>query len=327
MNLWTLQPPGWWPALLAAPLLLWWGLALRRRAEASLWRDFGPRRDELLGRPSYRGARAGLLLLAAAFWGLALLRPVAPGREAQLAPDVVLCVDVSRSMAAGDAEPTRFQAMRAQAHALLDGAAGSRFALVAFAGDAQVVAPLTADRGAIAWLLDELEPGAVGRGGTDLTAAIEAARGALERVGAVGEVLLLTDGEDFGEAADSAASAARDAGHRVQAVGYGGVGGSKIVVEDEDGRQAFLQDDQGLDVVTRLDAAALSAVAAAGGGALWRESERTALLTRWRDELVPFAARRRLAAGDADVVQRFGWPLLAGVLLWMLRMCLPERRR
>ena len=165
MNLWTLQPPGWWPALLAAPLLLWWGRSLRRRAEAALASDFGPRRDELLGRPSYRGARAGLLLLAAAFWALALLRPVAPGREAQLAPDVVLCVDVSRSMAAGDAEPTRFQAMRAQVHALLDGAVGSRFALVAFAGDAQVVAPLTADRGAIAWLLDELEPGAVGRGG------------------------------------------------------------------------------------------------------------------------------------------------------------------
>lgn len=327
MNIWSLQPPTWWPALLALPLLLWWGRRWRRRAARRLALDLGPRADALLGRPANRSARAALGLAATALFALALLRPVVPGEEAQLAPDVALCVDVSRSMAAADVEPTRFAAMRRQVRALLEGALGSRFALIVFAGDAQVAAPLTADRAAVAWLLDELEPGAVGRGGTDLGAAIAAAQGALERVGAVGEVIVLSDGEDFGDAAARAAAAAAAAGHRVHAVGYGGVGGSKIVVEDEDGVQSFLQDGRGADVVTRLDAAGLAAVAAAGGGAVWRARAPDALVKRWRDELVPAAARRRLAAGDADVVQRFGWPLLGGLLLWMLRLCLAERRR
>lgn len=326
MNVWTLQPPSWWPALLALPLLLWAGHWWRRRALRSLRRDYGEREHALLGRSTFGVARASCAVAAVAACAFALLRPVAPGREAQLAPDVVLCVDVSRSMSADDVAPTRFEAMRAQVRALLDAAVGSRFALVAFAGDAQVVAPLTADRDAIAWLLDELEPGAIGAGGTDLGEAVRVAQGALERVQTVGELLLLTDGEDFGEDAQRAAAAAVAAGHRVQAVGYGSPGGSKIVVED-DGEQAFLVDEQGQDVITRLDVAGLSAVAAAGDGGLWSDDEPDALLRRWRDELVPFAARRRLAAGDADVVQRYAWPLLAGLLLWMLRMCLPERRR
>lgn len=327
MSAWALQPPTWWPALLALPLLLGWGLWWRRRAEASLRRDLGRREHALLGRPVHGASRSALAAAAVALWALALLRPVAPGREAQLAPDVVLCVDVSRSMAAADVEPTRFEGMRRQLRALLQGALGSRFALVVFAGEAQVLAPLTADRDAVAWLLDELAPGAVGRGGTDLGAAIGAGQGALDRVGTRGDLIVLTDGEDFGEGANRAAAAALAAGHRVHAVGYGGVGGSKIVVEDDAGQQTFLTDADGVEVVTRLDAVGLAGIAAAGGGSLWQERAADALVARWRDDLVPASTQRRLAAGEADVVQRFGWPLLAGIVLWMLRMCLPERRR
>ncbi|MCK5942222.1 MAG: VWA domain-containing protein [Planctomycetes bacterium] len=326
MNVWSLQPPTWWPALLALPpllLLLTW---LRRRHARALAAELGPREAALLGRRTWGRTRATLAVAAVAAIGLALLRPVSPGREAQLAPDVVLCVDVSRSMHADDVAPSRFALLREQVRALLDGAVGSRFALVAFAGDAHVVAPLTADRDAVAWLLDELAPGAVGRGGTDLGAAVDAAVAAFERVQTSGEVLLLTDGEDFGEVGARAAAAAAARGHRVHCVGYGSTAGSKIVVE-RDGEQAFLVDAAGNDVVTRLDVASLTALAEAGDGALWRDDARDALLRRWRDELVPFAARRRLAAGEADVVQRFAWPLLVGLLLWMLRLCLPERRR
>ena len=326
MSAWTLQPPSWWPALLLLPLVLWAGALWARRARRAVARDYGARAAAVLGAPAWRGTRAVLAVAGVAAAALALLRPVAPGRDAQLAPDVVLCVDVSRSMAADDVAPSRFQSMRQQVHALLDTAVGSRFALVAFAGEARVVAPLTADRAAVAWLLDELAPGAVGQGGTDLGAAIGAARRALQRVDAAGEVLLLTDGEDFGGAGAEAAAAASAAGDRVQCVGYGREGGSKIVVE-QDGEQRYLVDENGQDVVTRLDVASLGAVAAAGRGALRRDGAPDALARMWRDELVPYAAQRRLAAGEADVVPRYGWPLFAGLLLLMLRTCLPERRR
>lgn len=324
---WALHPPSWWPWLVAVPVFCLLTALRRRRAVDAIRRDFGRRAPVLLGRRAWGRARSAAAAAALGLFVLAMLRPVSPGRDAQLAPDVVLCVDVSRSMGAGDVAPTRFEAMRAQVRALLDAAVGSRFALVAFAGDAQVVAPLTADRGAVTWLLDELAPGVARRGGTDLGAAVQAARGALERVQAVGEILLLTDGEDFGAAAEQTAAAAFAAGHRVHGVGYGSAGGSKVAVADADGRETFLTDAAGAEVVTRLDAAGLAAVAAVGGGGLCRAPEPTALASLWRDVLVPYSARRLMAAGDADVVDRFWWPLFAGAMLWMLRMCLPERRR
>jgi len=328
---WALQPTSWWPLLLLVPLALWVGAWLSRRYRASLRMDLGGREAVVCGARRFVKTRAALIVTAALSIAVALLRPVSPGKEAQLAPDIALCVDVSRSMAAGDGDPTRFEALRRQVHALLAQAVGSRVSLLAFAGEVQPVAPLTADREAIGWLLDELAVGVVGYGsgavgGTDLGKAIDGAARSLARVGAVGEVLLLTDGEDFAGVAEQAARKAALAGHRVHCIGYGSKAGSKVVVE-QDGEQGYLQDQAGEDVITRLDVASLERVAAAGDGSFVLGQGEDGLVEFWRDDLVPFSAQRRLVAGDADVIQRFGWPLFVGLLLLMLRLCLPERSR
>ncbi|MFT4840971.1 MAG: Ca-activated chloride channel family protein [Planctomycetota bacterium] len=328
MNVWALQPPSWWPALLLLPAFLVFGHWLARRSYRQIRAELGRREHDLCGTRSFGRTRAALAGLAVVTIAFAMLRPVQPGREAQLAPDVVLCVDVSRSMAAGDGNPTRFAAMQQQVRNLLELGIGSRYALLAFAGDVQAIAPLTADREAIQWLLDELAPGAIasGAGGTNLGAAIDAAAERLERVGTQGDVLLLTDGEDFAGTAELAAAIACQNGHRVHCIGYGTTAGSKIVI-DQGGEQVFLQDRTGQDVITRLDVDSLAAIAAAGSGTFRHDAKPSALVDLWRDTLVPYAAERQLAASDTDVVQRFTWPLLAGLLLMMLRMCLPERRR
>lgn len=329
--MWALQPPTWWPVLLLLPVALCLGLWVARRSHRQLQHDLGLREAILCGSRRFVRMRAALAVFAVVAIGVALLRPVTPGKEAQLAPDIVLCVDVSRSMAAGDGDPTRFDSMRRQVHVLLERGIGSRFALLAFAGDVQPVAPLTADREAIAWLLDELAPGALGfganaAGGTDLGKAIERAARTLAQVGTVGELLLLTDGEDFAGTAERAALEASEQGHRVHCIGYGSVAGSKVVI-DRDGEQAYLQDDSGNDVITRLDGDSLANVAAAGAGSFVHGAGEQVLADLWRRELVPFSAQRRLAASETDVLQRFAWPLLAGLLLLMLRLCLPERTR
>jgi len=328
---WALQPPSWWPVVLLLPAALALGVFLARRSHRQLRQDLGLREAILCGTRSFVRTRAALAGTAILAIGVALLRPVMPGKEAQLAPDIVLCVDVSRSMAAGDGDPTRFDAMRRQVHALLAKGIGSRFALLAFAGEVQPIAPLTADREAIAWLLDELAPGALGfgsraAGGTNLGRAIESAARSLARVGAVGELLLLTDGEDFAGTAQRAALAVIEQGHRVHCIGYGSGAGSKIIIE-RDGEQSYLQDSTGVDVITRLDVDSLRTVAAAGTGAFVQSHGEDTLVELWSQQLLPFSAQRRLAASDTDVLQGFAWPLLAGLLLLMLRMCLPERSR
>jgi len=328
MSVWALQPPNWWPVLLLLPAFLAFGYWWARGNYQRIHLELGRRENTLCGVRSYARTRAVLGALAAIAIALALLRPVQPGREAQLAPDVVLCIDVSRSMAAGDGAPTRFAAMQEQVRSLLERGVGSRYAMLAFAGDVQVIAPLTPDRESIRWLLEELAPGAIATGvaGTNLGAAIEAGAERLRRCGTQGEIVLLTDGEDFAGSAVVAAEAAEQNGHRVHCIGYGSSAGSKIVVE-QDGEQTFLQDGAGRDVVTCLNVESLATTAAAGSGSFCNDQSPTALFDLWRDTLVPFAAKRQLKAADTDVVQQFTWPLLAGLLLMMLRMCLPERQR
>ncbi|MFK7741364.1 MAG: VWA domain-containing protein [Planctomycetota bacterium] len=363
MIAWTLLPDASWPLLLLLPVGLLLGYAASRRAHRRIQHELGPRADAICGgRIAYPRLRAALAVLSVASFAIALLRPVGAGGDGQAAaPDLVLCVDVSRSMAAADAvgsAPSRFGQLQQHVHELLDGALGAHVALVAFAGDVHELSPRTRDRRAISWLLDELRPGALGVGGTDLGAAIASAAELLEGAGVrAGDVLLLTDGEDFaagdggngesvGNPAVAAAHTASAAGHRVHAVAYGSAAGSKIAVEaagaagapsaagggtagSSGGRvQEFLRDGNGVEIITRCDEAALRQVVAAGGGELLRARDVSSLLPFYRDQLVPDAVERRLAAGElAATVPQFALPLLIGVLLWMLRLCVPERRR
>lgn len=328
MNGFGFALPAAWPALLLVPpVALWCAFAAaRRRARAEALLP-ARRVDALLGPRRWVRSRRALGALAAVAATLALLRPVAgelPGEP--LGADVVLCADVSRSMRARDVAPDRLGALGATVAAAADAAFGARFGLVAFAGEARLLAPLTADLAAVAMLATNLDPGLVPRAGSDLGAALRLAGQALGRAGRRGgAIVVLTDGEDFGGAGRAAAAELAAVGIEVHCLGFGTVEGSKIVVETETG-QRYLQDGNGRDVVTALDPASLTEVAAAGGGTFALAGP-DALATLYERHLRP----RALAAAHDDALReqahRFQWPLLVALLAWMLRTLLPERRR
>jgi Ca-activated chloride channel family protein len=327
MGLLFLVPP-WWPALLALPLLLWLGHRLSRRA-LQRTRSLLGRREEALCAP-YRGRmRAACAVAAVSFAALALLQPVfGEGDGEPPGPEVVLCVDVSRSMAARDVAPTRLGAAQQQIDELAHAAAGTRLGLVAFAGDARLVAPLTADLDAVAVLARDLAAGSERRGGTNIGAAIEVGLRALARAGKPGRgsLVVLTDGEDFAGKATAAATLARAQGVPVYCVGFGAEGGSKIVVESETG-ESFLRDASGHEIVTRLDADGLRAVARAGGGQFALGNHAGALTSLHQTVLEPAARSAATFEPERQVAHRFQWPLCLSLLFCMLRWCLPERLR
>jgi len=319
--------PAFWPAVLLLPLLLAAGLAAARARARRSARTWGRRETELLGREVFRRARRTCVALAVLLAGTALLRPVwgdAPGEPP--GPDVVVCLDVSRSMLARDAAPTRLQAAQQAVRELAATARGARLGLVAYAGSAQLAAPLSADVESVAAIAAVLEPGAVARGGSDLGAALDLAVAALRRAGSrAGSILVLGDGEDFAGGGRAAAERARAAGAVVHCLGFGAATGSKIVVDTADG-EVFLRDGDGQEVVTALDAAALREIAAAGGGrgGAWTDGAIAAL---HEAALLPRARAAALADPRHVPAHRFQWPLLAAVLLWLLACLLPERRR
>jgi len=221
-----LHPSATW-LLLAGPLLfgvlLWLG---RRRARAAAALMIAPAAAQAVARSERRRAldrgvfSIAVLLALGALAGPTWGNAVADG--GQRGVDVVVCLDVSRSMLARDQAPSRLAAAQDAIAALADRAGGDRLALVLFAGDAALTVPLTSDSGSLVQIADASGPLSIPRGGTDLGAALEAALAAID--GASGEhevILLLTDGEDVQQRGLDVAGrcAARDIA--VHCVGYG----------------------------------------------------------------------------------------------------------
>lgn len=169
----------------------------RRRAE---WHALGFANDPPPSGlwPWWLAAGCAILALAGPRWGRE------PGTEPRPGHDVVLLVDVSRSMGAEDAVPDRLGLATAAARSLvaqLRAEPGDRAAVVAFAGQGVVRCPLTEDLATVDDRLAELRPGTVEPGGTDLGAGLTTALDVFDSLKpAEGRsVVVFSDGEDHAE--------------------------------------------------------------------------------------------------------------------------------
>lgn len=262
-----------WPALAATALLGY--LEFRRRA--ALGRFVSPAMQLRLaaGASLPRRVLKLALVLATLLCGIAaLMRPQTPGGVEAVAgrrasADIMIVLDVSKSMMAEDAAPNRLARAKADIAEFVDRVDGHRVGLVAFAGRAAVLAPLTADYGFFHLVLRSAAPGAVSRGGTRIGDAIRKAVAAFgPNRGAARLLLLITDGEDHDSYPLDAAAEAMAAGARIVAIGFGSETGSEIAIADpETGARSVLRDADGRVVSSRLDGDLLRGIALAAEGA------------------------------------------------------------
>lgn len=225
------------------------------------------------------------LVLAAA--GAARLQGrLMPQDMESVGSDVMVCLDVSKSMLANDVSPNRLAAAKAALLDWLSVREGDRVGLTVFAGESAVQVPLTLDLDAVATVLDRADVDALDRGGTDIGDAVRTALGSFpdaegrEREKRGRAIVILTDGELTREASDvdGAVEEARRKGVLVLAVGVGTRQGKPI----PDGYSIWgepiaKQDARGNVVVSRLDEALLRRIAAATGGAYVSGESRSAL--------------------------------------------------
>jgi len=295
---------------------------LARLADASLL----PRL--LAGRlPLRLAARVALGVVAAGSLALALLGPV---RGFTLVPlqqrgvDVVIALDTSRSMLAADAEPDRLQRAKKELEALLTKLQGERVGLVAFAGSAWDVTPLTRDLDTVRWFLQRLSPDDNRAGGTNLGEALRFATRRLGEVeGSTQLIVLVTDGEDLGGEGLTVAREAAARGAKVHVLGMGTEGGAKI----PDGRGRFLRDEQGEDVVTKLEDATLREIAEATGGVYMRAHGSVLPLEQLYERVISQEDGRDVVDGMERIPQdRYQWPLAIGLVALLAELALRERR-
>ena len=215
-----------------------------------------------------RIVRLALVFAMLALSVLALMRPQTPGGTESLpgrriGADIMVVLDVSKSMLAEDAAPNRLARAKADVAEFVDRVSGHRVGLVAFAGRPAVLSPLTADYGFFHLVLRNLDGSAVSRGGTRIGDAIRKAVAAFGPNRGVSRLMLLiTDGEDHDSYPLDAVEEAVQAGIRIVAIGFGSETGSDVLLTDPDtGAKRPLLDRDGAVVTSRLDGELLRNIA------------------------------------------------------------------
>jgi len=252
---------------------IWFGAAWARRVRirrAALWSE----RTETAARDAGRGGPTSLSI--AAFLGTIALAGPRWGQETVVAEsrglNLVIAVDISRSMLAEDARPSRLERALREARRLVQDLNGDRIGLTAFAGSSYILSPLSSDGSALTMYLDALDPDVASEGGTALAPAL---RQGSELLGATTDLadrvlVAFTDGEGH----DSLPAILEEA-HRLNAVGVhlilvgeGGRDPARIPVRDDHGAlQGYQKDTAGTVIETQRRDDILAAVADAAQGA------------------------------------------------------------
>ena len=311
-------------AVLVQAVLMWQYWRWRKRTLRQLGspvlvqrllRGFSARRFWL--KNALFGLALVLLALAIADPRRALPAEVEEGRGA----DIVLALDVSASMWAGDVSPSRLEQARLLALRAVSALEGHRIGLVLFAGDAFAQLPLTTDYEAARVLLQQAGPEFIAQGGTDLGLALEASMRLFESGASAGRaVVLISDGEDHEGQALERAQAARAAGIRLFTVAVGKPEGA--AVRRPDG--ALLRDEAGVPVYSRPNLALLRQLAQAGGGRFFdaAQANTVSLLATECDTLQKAALTLQ---AEPRYVYYFVWFALATWLLLVLEQVLGWR--
>ena len=255
------------------PALLAGLVALARRKTGNGWLKLvsAEHTDELVTRrPAWRSIiPAALCILALACTIAALARPINGFREAgglSTGRNLLIALDISRSMETQDVKPSRLEEARAAAFELIDSLPSDKIGLIVFSGDADLVVPLTYDHTAWRDALEQVNRNWAGTGGTNFGLVLKRAMQDLKRSApdSTNALVLLSDGEDtVGSSLDIAKEARKDK-LLVITVGVGTAAGGPI--PDSKGQNGLWQDADGKHVISKLDAASLRKFSEATGG-------------------------------------------------------------
>jgi len=316
------------------PAAITWWLALYKRSVAAKAAFISPELQKRLipkqkiNRQLWQigiASTAILLLLIAA------ARPKWGEREEtvfQQSRDLVIAVDVSRSMLANDVHPSRLQRAKIDLVDLIKELRGDRAALIAFRSKASLVCPLTTDYAFLRQALDGISPNSAPRGETDIGAAIIKAFDAFDEESASHKaIILISDGEDLTGKAEELAKKAGEKQIPIYTIGIGSRQGSRIPDSNRNAR--YLQ-HANKDIITKLNNDTLYAIAKASGGSYipveTANMTSTTLGTIYRDHLRNINARELAETRETRAIERYQWFLFPAILLILATAALSRGR-
>lgn len=330
------------PVLAALPVLAWWlrERAMRRFGDAEVTRGL------IAGRaPAWRATRAVLFVSGIALAIVALAGPQWGSRTRVLRKrgvDVVIALDLSKSMLARDVRPSRIDRAKAEILRFVEELDGDRVGIVAFAGETMEF-PMTTDYSALGLFFEDLGPYDMPIGGTAIARALIASQRLLDRASprtegqarAEGEgeqrsrvVILMTDGEDTEGDPLAAARQLEEAGIRVFSVGIGSRTGEPIPTYAPDGTWTGYQRDEDGNIVqtalTEENERQLQEVAQITGGRYFAAGRGSVGLDPIRAEMRRMHQQEQRTRRITIHEDRYALLLFPAFLLLVLEALLPD---
>ena len=318
-------PHAFW--LLLVPLVLLARDLLRRRTIAA---DSHPKITHaeirhsslVIGHSSFRRGGATrvriLLYLALAAATAALARPQWGRLEEPVfdqAREIIIALDLSRSMLSQDVKPSRLERARLLVTSLLERLKGERVGLIVFSGTAFLQSPLSSDYEILREFLPVLDPGYLPEGGTNYDALLETTLSAFGTSGAADRFLIvLSDGEAQSDTWDKHIGELKTKGIRVLGLGIGTNEGAMI----PDGSGAFIKDERGAVVLSKLNGSTLRELADKTDGVYTDASSWVDLAQLIQSTVAQGRRGEFKETNRIRLAERYQWPLGLALVLFLL---------
>ncbi len=240
--------------------------------------------------------------------------------------DVVVALDASKSMLAGDIKPSRLSRAKTEISMLLDNLTSNRVGITAFAGECYVMCPLTTDIDAAKLFLGIISPDVVPKPGTDLEKAIQVSNSLFDpRDDTYKALILFTDGDNLVGDPMAAVDRIKEDGVRLFAIGMGTLEGSPVPELDKQGNLiSYKKDEEDKIVMSRLSERLLIVMAKATEGRYFRTEG------NYVDRLVTELDRikkKEIGGGEyVDYEERYQCFLLPAFVFLYLGLLLSDRR-
>lgn len=260
-------------------------------------------------------------ILRSAFFSLIIIALLGPSfgsysKEVKsIGKDIMIAVDLSNSMNAIDIQPSRLEKVKYELTNIIEEFNSDRIGLIIFSSEAFVQCPLTYDQSALNLFIETLSSRLVPNTGTDFGPALSLALDKLDTDESAIEskakiIILISDGEDFGDETANVRKEIRDRGIKLFTLGVGTAQGSKI----QDGKN-FKKDRDGNDVISKLNRKSLKELAARTGGSYFEINQRQNDVSRLINKINSVEGQLR----DARIVDvsanKYIYFLLAALLL------------
>ena len=242
--------------------------------------------------------------------------------------DIVFAVDVSKSMLAEDVAPNRLEKSKQLVSQLINQLGSDRIGIIAYSGSAFPVLPMTSDYAVAKMFLQSMNPGIISSQGTSIDQAIDLANiKFFDKKDKTNKLLILiSDGEDHTDNAETAAEDAQKNGIKIITIGVGTEKGGPIPLKRNGVVESFQRDKDDQVVITKRNAEILSKIANSSKGG-YVDGNSTKVVVDYVKKVIDNTEKTEFGATQmADLKSQFQWFLGFGFFLLLLDTFLLERR-